>query len=365
MAETETEKHDEVKTSSDVNSESSELKNELTEFQEELKETSTSQKEEKEELSVEVMDLKRRIATMEKDVKGLSEALKNTLTDIRSLIAELDNPFNLLRSVGVDDLVQRIMEQMEDEVSKARREEMKKKIAKGEEEEQKEKIVVTPTPQSIQPIIVPSNLSSSNNQKTTSGEINQTNVDNVKSSPNTIKENNFSQKSEKNLALEVKENPKTFYQINNNYRNLPTIKTTSFLTQSSKELPLTYRTAYLMLVAEYLLLRVGERKADLLLTDYAKKGWISPTIIRDLLDILNLLKPYNSKFNSQDENSLEGEVDIEDHLLIINFLKKIEDFSVKEEDPINILFMLFLSKAISHLLKVFHLSKKKMNYSLI
>ena len=254
---------------------------------------------------------------------------------------------------------------MEDEVSKARREEMKKKIAKGEEEEQKEKIVVTPTPQSIQPIIVPSNLSSSNNQKTTSGEINQTNVDNVKSSPNTIKENNFSQKSEKNLALEVKENPKTFYQINNNYRNLLTIKTTSFLTQSSKELPLTYRTAYLMLVAEYLLLRVGERKADLLLTDYAKKGWISPTIIRDLLDILNLLKPYNSKFNSQDENSLEGEVDIEDHLLIINFLKKIEDFSVKEEDPINILFMLFLSKAISHLLKVFHLSKKKMNYSLI
>ena len=340
----------------EVDSEDSELKSELTQFQEEIESSSPTEKDE--DLSVEVMDLKRRITVMEKDIKGLSEALKATLTDIRGLIAELDNPFNILRSVGVDNLVQRVMEQMEDEVSKAKREEMKKKIAKGEGEEQKEKTVVTPTPQSIQPIIVPSNLSSSNNQKTTSGEINQTNVDNVKSSPNTIKENNFSQKSEKNLALEVKENPKTFYQINNNYRNLPTIKTTSFLTQSSKELPLTYRTAYLMLVAEYLLLRIGERKADLLLTDYAKKGWISPTIIRDLLDILNLLKPYNSKFNSQDENSLEGEVDIEDHLLIINFLKKIEDFSVKEEDPINILFMLFLSKAISHLLRVFHLSKK-------
>ena len=340
----------------EVDSEDSELKSELTQFQEEIESSSPTEKDE--DLSVEVMDLKRRITVMEKDIKGLSEALKATLTDIRGLIAELDNPFNILRSVGVDNLVQRVMEQMEDEVSKAKREEMKKKIAKGEGEEQKEKTVVTPTPQSIQPIIVPSNLSSSNNQKATSGEINQTNVDNVKSSPNTIKENNFSQKSEKNLALEVKENPKTFYQINNNYRNLPTIKTTSFLTQSSKELPLTYRTAYLMLVAEYLLLRIGERKADLLLTDYAKKGWISPTIIRDLLDILNLLKPYNSKFNSQDENSLEGEVDIEDHLLIINFLKKIEDFSVKEEDPINILFMLFLSKAISHLLRVFHLSKK-------
>ena len=234
---------------------------------------------------------------------------------------------------------------MEDEVGKAKREEMKKKMVG---EGQKEKVVVESTSSPIQSGTTSSNLSPADTQKIASSEVGETNIDNVK----------FSQKPEKNLVFEVKENPQTFNRIHN-YRSLPTVKTTSFSTQFFKESSLTYRTAYLMLVAEYLLLRVGERKADLLLTDYAKKGWISPTIIRDLLDILNLLKPYNLKFNSQDENSLEDEIDVDDHLLIINFLKKIEDFSIKEEDPINILFMLFISKAVSYLLKIFHLSKKK------
>jgi len=112
----------------EVDSEDSELKSELTQFQEEIESSSPTEKDE--DLSVEVMDLKRRITVMEKDIKGLSEALKATLTDIRGLIAELDNPFNILRSVGVDALVQRVMEQMEDEVSKTKREEMKKKLRK-------------------------------------------------------------------------------------------------------------------------------------------------------------------------------------------------------------------------------------------
>ena len=347
MSETSTGKHDEAKTNS-ISSEGSELKNELTELQEELKEPASSSQKEEEELSVEVMDLKRRISAMEKDVKGLSEALKNTLTDIRSLISELDNPFNLLRSVGVDDLVQRIMEQMEDEVSKTRREEMKKKIAKkGEGGEEKEKIIVTSSPQ---PIVV-----SSNNKKS-DGET--THIDISK-----VREENFNRQLKQNFPLGVRETSHIHQQVNNNDKILLAKPTTSFSTHASKELPITYRTAYLMLVAEYLLLRMGKRKADLLLTDYAKKGWVSPTLIRDLLDIVNLLEPYNSKLNSRNENSLEREIDIEDHLLIINFLKKIENFSVKEEDPINILFMLFLSKSISHLLKSFSSSRKKVGSS--
>jgi len=346
----------------EVDSEDSELKSELTQFQEEIESSSPTEKDE--DLSVEVMDLKRRITVMEKDIKGLSEALKATLTDIRGLIAELDNPFNILRSVGVDNLVQRVMEQMEDEVSKTKREEMKKKIAKDGDGEQKEKIIVASSPAIFSP---------SNNDRATNNQVNSFRNDNASNNTGSnikhytsINNDSFNHKTQQNLPTNSIQHlypPASFLTYPVSSKTSLAKKIDNFSGCFSEGLSVTYRTAYLMLVAEYLLLRVGGRKADLLLTDYAKRGWVSPTIIRDLLDILNLLKPYNLELNLQGNTNLEDEIDVEDHLLIINFLKKIEELSIKDEDPVNVLFMLFLSKSISYILKVFYLLRKNLNSS--
>jgi hypothetical protein len=43
-------------------------------------------------------------------------------------------------------------------------------------------------------------------------------------------------------------------------------------------------------------------------------------------------------------------IDMEDHILLINYLRRVEEQSVVEENPVNMLFMLFLSKSISHML---------------
>ena len=107
------------------------LKNELSSLQKEIEGVMKKAESTEDKATLgEIMDLKRRVDLMEKEFKKLSEALKNTLVDVRSLVTELDNPFNILRSIGVDKLLEKVMERAEEEISKAKKEELSKRVAR-------------------------------------------------------------------------------------------------------------------------------------------------------------------------------------------------------------------------------------------
>ena len=54
-------------------------------------------------LEEEVEKLKKRVASLEEEIRSVYEPLKNTILDIRTLMSELENPFNYLRQLGLSD----------------------------------------------------------------------------------------------------------------------------------------------------------------------------------------------------------------------------------------------------------------------
>ena len=77
--------------------------------------------------SSDMMDLKTRMDKSDQEMRAMTEAMKTTLLDVRTLMQDMDNPFNMLRDMGVDKLVNKAVETVEDEVIKQKREEAKKK----------------------------------------------------------------------------------------------------------------------------------------------------------------------------------------------------------------------------------------------
>ncbi len=60
-----------------------------------------------------VMDLKRRMAKSEEEMKAMTDAMKSTLLDVRTMMQDIDNPFNMLKSMGVDKLVNQAVQNVE------------------------------------------------------------------------------------------------------------------------------------------------------------------------------------------------------------------------------------------------------------
>ena len=81
------------------------------------------------DVSTEMMDLKRRMDKSDQEMRAMTEAMKSTLLDVRALMQDMDNPFNMLREMGVDKLVNKAVETVEDEVMKQKREDAKKRMA--------------------------------------------------------------------------------------------------------------------------------------------------------------------------------------------------------------------------------------------
>ncbi len=122
---------------SKVDKQSQSLTNELSNLKQ--KGAESTSEDPKEDTSVEMMELKRRMNKSEVELKAMTDAMKGTLLDLRTLMQDVDNPFNLLRNMGVDKLVNNAVEQVEDEMNKAKREEAKKRMA--EEPKDPDKIV--------------------------------------------------------------------------------------------------------------------------------------------------------------------------------------------------------------------------------
>lgn len=74
------------------------------------------------DLHEEVNVLKNRLSKTDKELQLLTEALKTTLVDVKALMNDIDNPFNLIKNMGIDNLVDKAVEKVTDNVKKVRRE---------------------------------------------------------------------------------------------------------------------------------------------------------------------------------------------------------------------------------------------------
>jgi hypothetical protein len=103
------------------------LKSELNALKSDLGDTESSGDDS--DVTNDMMDLKRRMDKADQEMRAMTEAMKSTLLDVRALMQDMDNPFNMLRDMGVDKLVNKAVETVEDEVNKQKREEAKKRMA--------------------------------------------------------------------------------------------------------------------------------------------------------------------------------------------------------------------------------------------
>ncbi|HEX9913872.1 MAG TPA: hypothetical protein VGB32_03050 [Candidatus Bathyarchaeia archaeon] len=103
------------------------LKSELNALKSDLGDTESSSDDS--DVTNDMMDLKRRMDKADQEMRAMTEAMKSTLLDVRALMQDMDNPFNMLRDMGVDKLVNKAVETVEDEVNKQKREEAKKRMA--------------------------------------------------------------------------------------------------------------------------------------------------------------------------------------------------------------------------------------------
>jgi len=119
-------KHGEEKTMAADKNSLMDLKSELNALKSDL---GDEQAADDSDASGEMMDLKRRMDKADQEMRAMTEAMKSTLLDVRALMQDMDNPFNMLRDMGVDKLVNKAVETVEDEVNKQKRDEAKKRMA--------------------------------------------------------------------------------------------------------------------------------------------------------------------------------------------------------------------------------------------
>ncbi|MCD6530178.1 hypothetical protein J7L06_07855 [Candidatus Bathyarchaeota archaeon] len=326
--------------------ESLELKEELSELGSQVEE----REEEERDLSTDIMELKRRMNRTEKEISAVTEALKSTLLDIRSFLTEMDNPFNLLRSMGVDKLVSKAMERVEEEVEKAKREEAKKRIAKKDDERPKNVIEVHATPT----------------------ETTEVKRESVQAGEKQTVERSFPHLREVYGGIQSQQviDKETYRRFLDQEATGKPIKFGSVKEQGKSELEETYEKPTLKLakedyyeiyvntVAGLLFLRLGERGSREILSEYIRKGWASPKTILDILDSIRITSTYAQE-NGFNANYLDVNIDLEDKMLLTSVLKKLAKPFDQCREEIYIPLLLFVLKTLTWLLSKRDKKRKK------
>lgn len=312
--------------------------------------------------SEEVMDLKRRMAKSEVEMKSLSEAMKSTLLDVRTLMQDIDNPFNMLRTMGVDKLVNKAVETVENEVVKQKQEDRKKRMAEADEDP--DRIVIqqgsqapvapgipypvqapsapapmpnqqspasTPTgvvvPQSPSPAVpvasgqeipysIPHYAEQSPSKKEPLNDEIMERVENTEKSIASL--SNEVLKLTKGIDKLLESKPKENEQrprVSSNYQ--------TFRDMDSPHS--SYYDTYVSLIAEYLTIKYGEEGANQLLLEGLYKGWASPRVVKDVRDNL----PADSKKWDITDRSLgykvaETQTNVEDKILFTSLLGSLD-----------------------------------------
>ncbi len=298
--------------------------------------------------SADMVEIKNRMDKTDQEMRAMTEAMKSTLLDVRSLMQDMDNPFNMLRDMGVDKLVSKAVETVEDEVNKQKNEEAKKRMADGEEDEnnpnhvkvegaaasqhipvqsapsvmsrpQSEIPVVAsqPVQQVQQPIMQPAHSAVQTAVKV-DGQ-NQASVErSVPVSSGTLYlEERIAQteNSVNQLTGTVSELVKVIRQQNQR----KTSPQPQYGYPGEEMETGEYYEAYVSLIADYLRIRLGEKGSEEVLLEGMYKEWASPKVVRDIMDKLSSSKKQGKKSIQPGLGS-----DVEDKMLITSLLRNLD-----------------------------------------
>ena len=297
--------------------------------------------------SADMVEIKNRMDKTDQEMRAMTEAMKSTLLDVRSLMQDMDNPFNMLRDMGVDKLVSKAVETVEDEVNKQKLEEAKKRLADDEEEDENNpsrvkvegsaasqqapvqtapKIVSEPqtdapvaTTQPIQQVQPPVAQPVSGASQTavvmgSSGPVEQP----IVASPGTLYlEERIAQteNSVNQLTDTVTELVKVIRQQNQRKASPQPQYGYHGEAMETGE----YYEAYVSLIADYLQIRLGEKGSEEVLLEGMYKEWASPKVVRDIMDKLSSGKKQGKKSPSAGLGS-----DVEDKMLITSLLRNLD-----------------------------------------
>ncbi len=362
------------------------LRSELTELKDDL----TGQEVEQDENHPgDVMELKRRMDKSEQEMRAMTDAMKSTLLDVRTLMQDMDNPFQMLRDMGVDKLISKAVENVEDEVNKQKREDAKKRIAHGEEDplNSPDKIIANPEapamaaptapipPVAPAPVQAPPATAVAAQPRAPMPQQVQTSAPAPEQPAGASPQLQTLAKdvsvlsrrvavTEEAVPIILKRVAKTEEAVD---ELTDTVKTliedirgkrdrTQRKPDSSffKNLDLggqvadyedtssVYYEAYISLVSDYLVLRFGEKGAEEILLEGMYKGWASPKVVRDIMNSAA------NRSKDKKENSiaygLGGVVnsEIEDKILLTSLLKNLDKPVSEWREPTHLFMLLAL-----------------------
>jgi len=344
--------------------------------------------------SSDMMDLKTRMDKSDQEMRAMTEAMKTTLLDVRTLMQDMDNPFNMLRDMGVDKLVNKAVETVEDEVNKQKIEEAKKRMAENEGKPEKTvEVEKTPSLSSLSgqqspfgnqgptmnlapnpfaptsdtsslhesiPRRTPSTpaqrmISIPGQQKSTSNSVLSELERRLSNTEEAIPQildkfenteriiGNLSTKFSVLLERLEKDNGSTTKRpIRDDYSQSNSVQQKQFNHRQQVEATGgVYYEAYVSLVADYLVLRFGEKGTEEILLEGMYKGWASSKVVRDILD--------HSKNQSRgmDSRPLPFGVgmmssDVEDKILLTSLLRNLDQPVSMWEEPTHLFMLLAL-----------------------
>lgn len=301
--------------------------------------------------SADMVELKNRMDKTDQEMRAMTEAMKSTLLDVRSLMQDMDNPFNMLRDMGVDKLVNVAVETVEDEVNKQKREEAKKRMADGEEDEDNQSLVKvegaaatqpiqthnapsmlaapqdSPVVQTVEKTIQEPSMTPSVSQPVNGGQNGAVNagqgpvVATQAQSPQVVQSDSLyleeriaqTENSVNQLVGTVNDLVKVI-RLQKKPSSKPQIRGFTDDFEESGD----YYQAYVSLIADYLLIRLGEKGSEEVLLEGMYKEWASPKVVRDIMDKLSS----NKKQRKNNQAGLGG--DVEDKLLITSLLRNLD-----------------------------------------
>ena len=359
--------------------------------------------EEEADISGEMMDLKNRMDKSDQEMRAMTEAMKSTLLDVRALMQDMDNPFNMLREMGVDKLVSKAVETVEDEVMKQKRLEAKKRMA-GDDE--RPAAIVThyggavppsmaypasapsaPSPQAGIPMGFKNSQSSP--QSPTQADTMTPSQPPVNGYPDASPEmskpvpqpqTGASSSIERDLNSIMKRVSVTEQAVPLILSRISrTEEAVEELTDSVHELVAglkgaspwgerasrhkpshynklglnelktpensgeVYYEAYISLVADYLVLRFGEKGSEEILLEGMYKEWASPKVVRDIMDHLSTsTKTMDRRGNSPSVGLGTLNSDLEDKILLTSLLRNLDKPAAEWTEPTHLFLLLAL-----------------------
>jgi len=355
------------------------------------------------DMSNDMLDLKRRMDKADQEMRAMTEAMKSTLLDVRALMQDMDNPFNMLRDMGVDKLVNKAVETVEDEVNKQKREEAKKRMADEGRDRGNPPIAqlagsVASAPASAgmgalmgQPMASPSQQMDSHytghapqggaspaslpasgyggpqpSQGPASAEGPGSSYggaishieENVQS---LMKRVSVTEQAVPMILKRVSRTEEAVGELNDTVLELiDNLKGDRLRTKrgrlrdydrpsfelgadEAKNPGEVYYEAYVSLVADYLVLRFGEKGAEEILLEGMYKGWASPRVVRDIMDHTA------TNYKVKDKRSIPlplgiGQMnsDMEDKILLTSLLKNLDKPVSEWTEPTHLFLLLAL-----------------------